>query len=526
MDYADRMASPSENNHDKIPSIISYSNPSVLGEQQFGHSLSPDSVAMIHTKLELDKQSVLGELDLTLECLDGMKNLLFQHIKTERTLRGMPPYTHKKPEKIIEEYLTKVRVRSIEYMDRRFQHDRNGDVRERFETDLILTVPTDWSYMAMNSTYKAMWNAGFNDETFARLRDVIFISEPEAAALFTARYLEDASNGNFLRKNSYFILCDAGGGTVDVVSYKIKQTQPTLQLERVGSPTGRSCGAIFINMKFKEWLRTKVLGEKLYNQLDPHASENKIVSHATEGKAMRELMSNFEALKRDFKRDHYDEEYHLELPKPLNSLDAPPHVNEGELTIQSSEMESFFDYCVDQVLDLIQGHFQMIDSAGGSLNNVLLVGGFGESDYLQKQIEFSLNLWTVQLRTPDTSWTAVLQGAVLCGIERSRSQNLRRATPCLHNYGISCKELFSEAVHRPQDMITDPATGLNFAEGQMVWVLNKGDLVLQNEERTVSQDIALTFAKHEEKKRSISIYMNSDSEEHRPKRFHADRYGK
>jgi hypothetical protein len=90
-------------------------------------------------------------------------------------------------------------------------------------------------------------------------------------------------------------------------------------------------------MMFKNWLRSpQVLGEKLYLQLDPHAAENKIVSHATEGKAMRDLMNAFEEIKRAFRKDHGDEEYHLELPKPLNSLDKPPHVNQGELTISRS----------------------------------------------------------------------------------------------------------------------------------------------------------------------------------------------
>lgn len=47
---------PQMGNHDKIPSVISYSPSSHVGEQQWGASLSPDAVTMVHTKLELDVQ--------------------------------------------------------------------------------------------------------------------------------------------------------------------------------------------------------------------------------------------------------------------------------------------------------------------------------------------------------------------------------------------------------------------------------------------------------------------------------------
>jgi hypothetical protein len=45
--------------------------------------------------------------------------------------------------------------------------------------------------MAMNSTYRALMKAGFNRVKFPRLQDVMFITEPEAAALYTARHYRD-----------------------------------------------------------------------------------------------------------------------------------------------------------------------------------------------------------------------------------------------------------------------------------------------------------------------------------------------
>lgn len=64
-------------------------------------------------------------------------------------------------------------------------------------------------------------------------------TEPEVAALYTARYFT-LNEAETMRKNDCFVLCDAGGGTVDVVSYKVKQVHPTLQLQIMTIPTGRT----------------------------------------------------------------------------------------------------------------------------------------------------------------------------------------------------------------------------------------------------------------------------------------------
>ena len=50
-------------------------------------------------------------------------------------------------------------------------------------TDKLLQ---NWSYTAKNETFKAFRQAGFNKSVFKTLEDTILISEPEAAAIFTA----------------------------------------------------------------------------------------------------------------------------------------------------------------------------------------------------------------------------------------------------------------------------------------------------------------------------------------------------
>lgn len=170
----------------KVPSVISYSPPSAAREQQWGKSLSPNAVSMVHTKLELDVGDVAGELDLILQVLDGMKDLDFGRIMDGQQ-DDIPAYSYKSPEQIVGDYLTKV----FQYIDREADKFSRA-VRERLPTDIVVTVPSvcsyafasncrrsnlaqDWSYMAINATYRAVTRAGFN-QTSVRKFEILWIS--------------------------------------------------------------------------------------------------------------------------------------------------------------------------------------------------------------------------------------------------------------------------------------------------------------------------------------------------------------
>jgi hypothetical protein len=45
--------------------------------------------------------------------------------------------------------------------------------------------------------------AGFNKAIFPNLRDIIMVTEPEAAAIYTARYLKEDTGREFLKASSF-----------------------------------------------------------------------------------------------------------------------------------------------------------------------------------------------------------------------------------------------------------------------------------------------------------------------------------
>jgi hypothetical protein len=124
---------PNMGNHKKIPSVISFSRPSQRREHQWGSDLSENAIAMVNTKMELEPQSVLSELDLIVHALEGMKNLNMERLKA---VGPLPAYTTRSSEQIVTEYLTRV----FNYLSEGIEVLR--DYKDMVPTDIVVTVPT------------------------------------------------------------------------------------------------------------------------------------------------------------------------------------------------------------------------------------------------------------------------------------------------------------------------------------------------------------------------------------------------
>ncbi len=80
------------------------------------------------------------------------------------------------------------------------------------------------------------------------------ISEPEAAAL----YALDALDPHHLQIDDTFVLCDAGGGTCDLITYTLSALKPVMKLTEAIPGSGSLCGASFLNRRFQEFLEDKL----------------------------------------------------------------------------------------------------------------------------------------------------------------------------------------------------------------------------------------------------------------------------
>lgn len=61
-----------------------------------------------------------------------------------------------------------------------------------------------------------------------------------------------------LQVGDTFVVCDAGGGTVDLISYTITELSPKLKVKEAAPGTGDLCGSAFLNKRFGQFLEEKL----------------------------------------------------------------------------------------------------------------------------------------------------------------------------------------------------------------------------------------------------------------------------
>ena len=79
----------------------------------------------------------------------------------------------------------------------------------------------------------------------------------EAAAIYTLKDLDSHS----LKVGDTFILCDAGGGTVDLIAYTITGLSPKLLMKEAAPGTGDFCGSTYLDENFGKYLTQKLSDE-------------------------------------------------------------------------------------------------------------------------------------------------------------------------------------------------------------------------------------------------------------------------
>ena len=71
-------------------------------------------------------------------------------------------------------------------------------------------------------------------------------------------YALDTMDPHSIKVGDTFVLCDAGGGTVDMISYKVNSLKPTLSVEEANPGSGMLCGSTFLNRIFQKYIEDKL----------------------------------------------------------------------------------------------------------------------------------------------------------------------------------------------------------------------------------------------------------------------------
>lgn len=209
------------------------------------------------------------------------------------------------PVEVIQDFLSAIRKIVCENMENTYHREFVADSKVEY----VITIPAIWSDSAKALMVQAARKAGYGQHRV----DFHLLSEPEAAAAHTLKVIQPHD----FKADDTFIICDAGGGTVDLISYRIQSLDP-LRVDEVVSGTGDLCGSVFLDKGFKLYMEKRV-GKGILDKMSN-------LSRTT-------MMKSWEDLKLSFGVDDGGGEEDFEVSVPGLADSAKLDIYEGFHTI-------------------------------------------------------------------------------------------------------------------------------------------------------------------------------------------------
>ncbi|KAH8689553.1 hypothetical protein BGW36DRAFT_391084 [Talaromyces proteolyticus] len=429
----------------KVPSRISY--PDGL-PNQWGYQVQPGANAYSWTKLLLDQSAPLTRYDD-----EGLEKA------SEMGILRLPE--GKTASDVVRDYLSEV----YQHILGRIAKQITEETLKTTPLEFWFTVPAIWSDQAQNATINAARKAGFGNRASRPDDEIYLISEPEAAAITSLKKYTTKGIGNFIKPGDGVLICDCGGGTVDMTTYLVLQTLPYLTFEELCTGNGGKCGSTAVDRNFYQ-----LMSDRFGDAFDKLPMKKKSPGS--------EFMSKFEVIKQDFGYPNQPKIFEIHLNMNAPNAD-PKYFDEEErmVFLSSEDLRSIFDPVVERILAMVRQQIQdSQEETGNRINRIILVGGFGDSEYLRKAFRESFEPMDINITVPDKPQAAIVQGAALRGLEGLRSSTKR----CRRHYGFSWSTDFREGVDIESESYIDSFTGLKMSSNMMKWMIAKGEKYSEN----------------------------------------------
>ncbi|KAM5351656.1 hypothetical protein ACJ41O_004379 [Fusarium nematophilum] len=379
---------------EKVPSAISYSD----SPPEWGYAVPLDESVLRWFKLLIvDEGDLPGKIQ-------GSPQIF--------SVRRLVKRANKTPAEVIGEYLRGLWKHSRESIIRSVGQRMFKVSRLHF----VVTLPAIWPHYTRARMEEALKHAVILNSEHAGQTSHSFISEPEAAALSC---LEENSDRTDVKVGDHFVVCDAGGGTVDIITYTVVKLHPLTVRESVRGD-GDLCGAMFLDENFRTLLK-KLIPADIQSQIGESG--------------LLKIMSD-------------DWEHGI---KPNNLVS-------------------------DQIKQVKAQHRRVPKF-------VILVGGFGKSKFLYECLQETVGDRIEVLQDDgDGPWTAVIRGAVLHGLaEKGLTDSIAVQVDSRisrYNYGTLFNILpFEEDEHHHKDRQYCPVNQDFLAVDQTKWFVEIGEAV-------------------------------------------------
>ncbi|KAM4731309.1 heat shock 70 kDa protein 12A-like [Anableps anableps] len=307
----------------------------------------------------------------------------------------------------------------------------------------VLTVPAIWDPSAKQFMREAATQAGIVTE--GRENKLVIALEPEAASVWCKKlpsegFIAEKQGENKIAESpgTRYIVVDCGGGTIDITVHEVLERGAIKELHKA---SGNDLGGQTVDRKFKEFLR-EIFSDGVWDEY-----ERKYPSE------VQKMMYDFTLFKRQ------DDDAEIDCPFNLGKIAQEKQAMEdffkgaegaswddGCIVISKQKLSVFFAESLQGITQSLKEIFTKVLN----IHYILLVGGYAESQVLQRHIKEEF-IDVCKVLCPFRPQEAIMKGAVQFG----RNPAVVASRKSAFTYGVGVAESFDKLKHKKDKKVTN-----------------------------------------------------------------------
>ncbi|KAJ6008084.1 actin-like ATPase domain-containing protein [Penicillium herquei] len=288
--------------------------------------------------------------------------------------------------------------------------------------------------------------------------DFHLLTEADAIIAFALSNLRRDEGTSPLKACYTLIICDGGGGTVDIASFLISEHN-TRVYDKLAPGSGTLCGSTSVDREFYKLMQERFGGLFSSLQLDQTGLSTK-------------FMNDFMEIKHAF-TGYGDMIFKLHLDMNVSRSFNPEWYDQRTQTVilSSTDLLKLFQPSVSTIIKCLTLHMNnanTINKQAPAIKKILLVGGFSRSPFLQSEIIRAFHNMTI-IVDGQYALTAVVRGAIAWGSGKIELRIMR--SPCHFGFAnVNPVRLASQ----PNVSLMNATSSVAFQNVEINWIVKKG----------------------------------------------------
>lgn len=441
------------------------SNEPKYGQIVFGQIPGASVNNKVPTEIILDKKKPETILAFGAECNNFRKTksfdencLYFKGIKMKLYKNQKEIEAHNTDHRLKLELVIKKILEAIKELATKEINKIRPNLEEK-KIKWVVTVPAIWEESQKNIMMEACKGAKLVGEYADK--SLFFALEPEAASMYCKSNKE--IDPKYFEEGSYYIVCDLGGGTGDIVAHLVGNNN---KLNEIYPSCGGDFGSDEIDKNIFEEIVTKLFGcpdfnsfckkYNKYNKEDFDKAElfNDWLEFERQIKDFKEGVKN-ENIEKNEKykincsifQDIYDSNHGVDIIQLVEEYNSS--IDDRDLKLIAKKKKKWiieFPYKIIYHYMKIQADkiCKIINEINEKekIKTIIFVGGYCNNEVILKLIKSRLNNIKIYLQ-PSNPSLAIMEGAVLFGIHPS-TIDIRKAK---YTLGEKMNDVWIEKIH-------------------------------------------------------------------------------